>query len=210
MTDATPLTCPNCGHPLPEQQHKVVMTTCPSCVTTLYIDGPRLLTAGAAGELHDGPQLFGVGDVVKLGRKAWEVLGHARFSYGRGWWDEYWCEDPRGKGAWISVDEGDIIVQLPLTKGTHPALRPTSTLGQTFQWQKETFRVVETGQGTVTALRGAFGERLAVGDTFTYVNAQGDNGTLMSCEGDGTGRPNWFIGDWHDPFEVSHPPVVPS
>jgi hypothetical protein len=89
-------TCPNCGYPVPDQMKTVVMLTCPSCDTTLYLQSDRLLSAGSAGEMHDSPALFGVGNQVKLGRTTWDVLGHARFSYGRGWWDEYWCESAKG------------------------------------------------------------------------------------------------------------------
>ncbi|WP_425074557.1 DUF4178 domain-containing protein [Sagittula sp. S175] len=181
------------------------MQTCPSCDTTLYIEGERLLNAGSAGEMHDGPQLFAIGDIVKLGHKAWEALGHARFSYGRGWWDEYWCEDPRGNGAWISVDEGDIVIQFEIPDAQRPGFTTESPLGHSFQWQNERFRVIETGRGECSALRGAFGERLLVGESFTYANAQGDHGTLLSCETDATGS-GWFTGEWHDPFEVSGEP----
>lgn len=195
--------CPNCGHPIPDKVKTAVMLTCPSCDTTLYVQSDKLLNAGTSGEMHDGPQLFSIGDIVKLGRKAWEVLGHARFSYGRGWWDEYWCEDPKGNGVWISVDEGDIVVQVPVDENDErPALRTNSRIGMPFEWRREHFRVVETGSGECEAIRGVFGERLVVGDTFSYANAQGDEGTLLSAETDGTGTA-WFTGEWHDPFEVS-------
>ncbi len=199
------LSCPNCGYPVPETVKTIVMQTCSSCDTTLYMQSDRLLTAGDAGEMHDSPALFGIGDIVKLGRKAWEVLGHARFSYGRGWWDEFWCEDPKGNGAWISVDEGDIIIQTPLAEDKGAPKRPgfavESPVGHRFSYDHEDFRLVEQGEGTCVALRGAFGERLSVGDVFAYANAQGDDGTLLSCETDSSGS-GYFAGEWHDPFEV--------
>jgi len=198
------LSCPNCGHPFDGSKKAIVMQTCPSCDTTLYVQSDRLLTAGHAGEMHDSPALWAIGDIVKLGRKAWEILGHARFSYGRGWWDEYWAEDPRGFGTWISVDEGDIIVQEPLdlAQDERPGFATQSPVGHAFAFDHEDFRLIETGQGTCVALRGSFGERLMVGDVFEYANAQGGQGTLLSCETD-AGDTSYFAGYWHDPFDIS-------
>lgn len=197
------LTCPNCGSPVPPNVTTVVMSTCPSCDTTLYVQSDRLLSAGSAGEMHDSPGLFGLGDSVKLGRRRWQVLGHARFSYGRGWWDEYWCETAKGAQAWVSVDEGDIVVQTPLPPEARPGFSAQSPLGHAFDFDNETFRVIETGEGTCIALRGGFGERLAVGDVFAYANAQGDQGRLLSCEEDSA--TGYFTGAWHDPFDVEGP-----
>jgi hypothetical protein len=196
------LTCPNCGHPIPATARKIVMQTCASCDTTLYRQGDALLNAGSAGEMHETPGLFGLGDIVKLGRKAWEVLGHARFSYGRGWWDEFWCEDPTGLGAWVSVDEGDIVIQFPLGEDQRPSFTTDVGVGHKFRFLGEDFTVIEHGEGSCVALRGLFGERLGIGDSFRYANAQGNDGALLSCERDGSGM-SYFIGEWHDPFEIS-------
>lgn len=194
--------CPNCGHPIPALAKTIVMTTCPSCDTTLYVQGQALLNAGTAGEMFDAPLLFDIGDIVKLGRRAWEVLGHARFSYGRGWWDEYWCEDPKGRGTWVAVDEGDIVVQEALPESSRPSMVAAGPVGARFSFEGEDFTVIETGSGDCTALRGQFGERLLVGDSFRYANAQGLRGTLLSCEQDGTGT-GYFAGEWHDPFDIA-------
>ncbi|MBP0484133.1 DUF4178 domain-containing protein [Sagittula salina] len=186
------------------------MQTCPSCDTTLFVSGDRLEQAGSAGEMHDGPTLFTIGDLVKLGRRAWEVLGHARFSYGRGWWDEYWCEDPRGNGAWISVDEGDVVVQTAISEGTKPRFRTDARIGSIFQYAGVKYRCVEKGAGECAALRGAFGEVLQVGEVFAYANAQGEDGGLISVETSGDGpeaETRWFRGEWHDPFEIDAPPA---
>lgn len=194
------LTCPNCGTRVPDQIGLVTMMTCASCDTTLFLDGANLRAAGQSGEMHDSPTLFGLGDTVKLGRNRVTIMGHARYSYGRGWWDEFWGTDQREKGLWISVDEGDIVVQRPLEKAL--GVPTGAKVGTAFEYDHEHFRVVETGEAECVAIRGAFGETLLVGERYRYLNAQGDDGSLISAEvaPDGT---TWFIGRWHDPFEIS-------
>jgi len=193
------MTCPNCGDAVPDQIALVAMVTCPSCGTTLYVDGARLRDAGAAGVLHDSPQLFGIGHTVRLDRVPFTVHGQARFSYGRGWWDEFWGLDHNGNGLWVSVDEGDIVLQTPLDD--RPPIGQTSRVGQRFTYAGEGFRVVETGSADCTAVLGAFGERLLVGESYGYLNASGESGALLSGEFQG-GQSAWFLGAWIDPFDV--------
>jgi hypothetical protein len=148
--------------------------------------------------MHDMPLLFSVGQQVRLGKLDLQVLGHARFSYGRGSWDEFWCLEAGGKGYWVSVDEGDIVVQVPIKSAP---LSPEMSVGEMLQHQAVVYRVVERGAGECVALRGQFDEDLAIGETFAYANAQSDDGRLISCEVS-DGETLWFSGKWYDPFEV--------
>ncbi|MFZ7091079.1 DUF4178 domain-containing protein [Primorskyibacter sp. 2E233] len=195
------LTCPNCGDAVPAQISYVTMVTCPSCSTTLYLDGARLRAAGKAGEMHDGPKLFDLGDTVRLGEATVQIMGHARFSYGRGWWDEFWGLDEEQRSVWVSVDEGDIILQYPMKESFWPPLQSGSPVGTAFKHRDETWRVVEHDKAECIALRGSFGEQLAVGETYRFINAQSESGALMSGEFWEDGRA-WFLGFWHDPFEI--------
>ncbi|KUF12461.1 DUF4178 domain-containing protein [Pseudoponticoccus marisrubri] len=192
--------CPNCGDAVPGRLDAALMAVCPSCDSTLYILDGRLNAAGTAGVMHDAPTLIGLGDRVQLDGRWLTVEGHARFSYGPGWWDEFWATAPKGDGVWISVDEGDVVAQsdLPDPPADLPA-RPR--LGDTVQYRGETYAATEIDSGECTALRGVFPERLAVGDRFDYVNLSGPETTLLSAETH-AGQTDWFLGAWLDPFEL--------
>ncbi len=187
---------------MPAQIRHVVMLTCPSCGTTLYLDGTRLENAGASGEMHDAPALFGIGDSVQLDRARIDILGHARFSYGRGWWDEYWGQNEKQTGCWISVDEGDVVLQYPIPRKRWPQLSARPRLGLPFMYDGKDFAVTEIDVAECVALRGAFGEVLEIGETYRFFNAEGSDGALLSGEF-WDGGESWFVGYWHDPFEVT-------
>lgn len=193
--------CPNCGDSLPDRIAQMRMETCASCGSTVYINDDVLSAAGQAGEMFDAPMLFQVGKETRLDRMRLSVKGHVRYSYGRGWWDEFWCLNRKGKGVWVSVDEGDIVVQRPLLTSPPHDFRPDTRVGSLFEHDGEDFRVVERGEGTCVALRGQFCEIVTVGETYRYINAQGNLGTLLSCES-ATGENDYFAGEWFDPFEV--------
>ena len=104
------IACPNCGDRI-DLRDGVRMLTCPSCGTTLLYEDAVVRQAGSAGVMHDAPLLFGIGDRVRCPAGIFDILGHARFDYGRGWWDEFWALDEDGHPAWLSIDEGDVAVQ---------------------------------------------------------------------------------------------------
>ncbi|WP_227445973.1 DUF4178 domain-containing protein [Cognatishimia sp. F0-27] len=187
---------------MPTAIARAVMLTCPSCSTTLYVDGGRLRHAGTAGEMLDAPLLFDVGDRVTLGLDTYDVLGHARFSYGRGWWDEFWVEDAEGGGAWLSVDEGDIVLQVLVPRDRWPAVPRNIRVGSGIQAFGQSFVITERDQGTCVALRGVFGEALQIGETYEYLNANGSDGSLLSGEF-WEGGQAWSLGRWYDPFETT-------
>lgn len=197
------LTCPNCGTPVEGNIRWLRMATCVSCQTSLVMAQSGLRALGPAGEMHDVPQLFGLGDWVRIGTDQITLLGQARFSYGRGFWDEFWGQDASGDSVWLSVDEGDIAVQRPVASGEMPILaRRDERLGHDLMWQYSHFTVTETEAATCVALRGCFDEVLRVGEAYRFVNLMSDDDKLLSVEIDGADS-RWFIGSWADPFTVT-------
>ena len=195
------MNCPNCGSGLDPKFGAAKMTTCPSCSTTLYLTGAHIKNAGSSGEMHDSPLLIKVGQLVDVGAKTYNVLGHARFDYGRGWWDEFFAISEGGGAFWISVDEGDIVLQEPLPKNEAPNLTSRPRLGASLEVFGSHFRVSEHAEATCIAVRGDFPEVLYVGAQHTYVNCQGQDGLILSGEFS-SGTPDWYIGQWLDPFEL--------
>jgi hypothetical protein len=193
--------CPNCGDLVSPAIKSVKMITCASCTTTLLLEDAGLRLAGEQGVLHDVPMLFGLGDHLRIGKASYDILGHARFSYGRGTWDEFWAIDGQGAPVWISVDEGDLIVQRILARADWPKYDGYLRLGSTFLYKAEEFRVDEVGTGTCTGLKGSFGHELTVGESYKFLNLQGEDGGVLSAEIQGA-QYEWFIGHWVDPFEV--------
>lgn len=177
------------------------MLTCDGCLTTLYLQDDRLLNAGQSGEMHDSPLLFGLGDRVRFGKTRVDILGHARFSYGRGWWDEFWGMDRQGNGVWVSVDEGDVVVQRALPDDDQPNIARSARIGQETMFQGMDLRVTERDSATCIAVRGSFDETLFVGQTYDFLNLEGPDGLLVSGEFSDDGE-IWFAGEWFDPFEV--------
>ncbi|MFV0359156.1 DUF4178 domain-containing protein [Tropicimonas sp.] len=192
--------CPNCGDRLPQRFDAALMAVCDSCHSTVYrVDG-RLLTAGLAGEMHEAPMLADLNSRLRIGTEWLDVAGHARFSYGPGWWDELWAVRPDGTGRWVSIDEGDVVVQDRLETPAGP-MPQRPALGLRLSWRGQPFTATEIDTGRCVALRGVFPERLAIDDRFGYVNLSSAGGALLSAETH-AGTTDWFAGHWLDPFTL--------
>lgn len=197
-----PVTCPNCGYGFAGLRRSTRMFDCPSCETTLFRKADALEPIGAHGEMHDAPSLLALGDTVAAIGSRWTVLGHVRYDYGRGFWDEMWAETPDGAGAWISIDEGDVVIQRPLDRrSVRAGLAGDLRLGAKVRVEGEIYTVTEMDRATATAFRGQLPERIELGETHRFVNASGDDGTLLSGEV-WDGGESWSVGSWLDPFTL--------
>ena len=195
------LNCPNCGYDLESRFAAAKMTTCASCQTTLFLESGHVRDAGSSGEMHDAPLLFQVGQSVSTNAETYNIIGHARFSYGPGWWDEFFAVMQDGEEVWISVDEGDVIVQRLLPRDAAPSITKPPKLGAYVTTRMDNYRVTETDTATCVALRGEFPEIIKIGMTYLYVNCQGDDDILLSGEFS-TGAPDWYTGVWLDQYNL--------
>lgn len=214
--------CPNCGANVEDPPRQGAVLACAFCRTTLLIHADKLEAAGTAGELFEGPQLFEVGQTIKLGGLTISLMGRAQFSYGKGYWDEYWAEiyGSSGQPCFLSVDEGDLALQrriprdesLPMAEvgrgGRSKLIEPNLKklkIGHPLVFNQQTYYLQEFERAQCIALEGAWPEDLAIGEVYTYLNAADGQGGILSAEIWGNpGREElaWFIGEWHSPFDI--------
>ncbi len=178
------------------------MTNCPACGTSLYLLDDRFELAGDQGVMHDAPMLMTMGHRVTLLGTNWRLIGQARFSYGRGFWDEFWAEGGDGITAWISVDEGEVVVQTELHQGERPKLATAPALGDSVPCNGTLYRVTELETATCQAFRGTLPEVMTLGETYCFANCTGEDGSLLSGEF-WQGQSAWFHGHWTDAFDIT-------
>jgi len=194
------MTCPNCGAALSATLTRAKMVACEYCESTVVLEDDALRSAGEKGVMAQEPSLFVLGREITYNSERFLPVGHARFSYGTGWWDEFWAINSAGDGVWISVDEGEIAVEMPYDIAipyTPAQLQKNARviLGD------ETFTVTEADSATCTALRGEFPETLHVGQRYEYWHLSGPRGRLVTLEySDGEFAAS--EGMWIDPYLI--------
>ncbi len=194
--------CENCGAALPRRFRHSRMIVCPSCGSTSVLKDEAFRLAGTGGVMQDAPSLVALGVEMLAGSQRVTPIGHARFDYGRGWWDEYWCLQGRGdsRGCWLSVDEGDYALEWPVDEDLWPPER-NLTLGQRVTVDMRPYTVTEAENATCIAVRGEFPEELTVGETHLYYDLSAPGAGLATYEVWEGGR-GWTSGVWIDPWDV--------
>lgn len=191
--------CANCGASIERRNSATRIASCPHCDTTqMFVDDAWQL-AGKQGVMQDVPTLLVLGQSSNVDGRQITPIGHARFSYGRGWWDEFWCETASGM-LWISIDEGDVAIEEPVPSELCPR-NFVAKLGATVEVDGVRYTVTEAETAECTAVRGEFPEILSIGETHLYFDLSGPAKEIITLE-QWDGESAWFYGHWIDPWQV--------
>lgn len=177
------------------------MITCEFCGTTSVLRDQVFETAGSGGDMLDTPSLIQLGQSVLIRSVDLMPVGHARFSYGRGWWEEFWCIDGQGDGFWLSVDEGDYALERPL-KDQHWPKDFRARFGATAEIMGDIYKVTEAETASCLAVRGEFPEELELGEAHLYFDLSAKDAAMATYE-KWDGGDAWSVGHWVDPWDVS-------
>ncbi len=191
--------CENCGAEVERRIRSSKLVACTHCDTTLMLVDDVFRKAGEQGVMQDAPSLLKLGERVNIAGGTVTPVGQARFSYGRGWWDEFWC-DADGEMIWVSVDEGDYAVERPMDKDRQPR-RFAGKLGGQVTISGVKFTVTEAETGECIGLRGEFPEELRIGEKHLFYDLTGPRGELVTVE-EWDDERTWFIGNWVDPWRI--------
>ena len=198
-SDFTMANCANCGAAIERQNTSSRLVACPYCDTTQMFVDDAFQLAGQQGVMLDVPTLLVLGKPAMVERRRVIPRGHARFSYGRGWWDEFWCEAD-DEMLWISVDEGDVAIEGPLPKSQWPeSFSPQ--LGAKVKIGGTEYTVTEAETAECVAVRGEFPEVISIGETHLYYDLSGENKEIVTLE-QWEDESAWFRGKWIDPWKV--------
>lgn len=196
------LNCPSCGAPLPKTYSASRLVACGNCRSVLLLNKQGVDPLSKQADLADYPSLFEIGRQYRYGDLLLMPTGWLRFSYGRGTWDEWWCETDRGQGVWISVDEGDFVMEQSQPKLSLPPLAEIKQK-QGLDLFNSHWIATEFGQAHYEGMAGAIPELVTPDRHFDYVHLSAPGRQLITLEYDHPeAEPAVFLGEWLDPFAI--------
>lgn len=206
--------CPSCGGGIELHAPDIRITTCPHCSSGLFLEDNSIKDLGIKSQMAAYPSLLSLFHNFRYQDKVMMPVGHVRFDYGRGFWDEWWVIDQKtGEGHWMSVDEGDYALERPISLDRFLlAGQGAAKVRQSLKINKnlhlkaldghlETVRVTEVGEGVCIGLEGEIPELIHLNDRFDYAHLSGDQQRLYTVEVEGD-EISLFQGDWIDPFLI--------
>ncbi len=197
--------CPNCGAELPLRFRHAKMAVCEHCDATIFLEDDGMRLAGTRSVLAEMPSLIRLGQAFSYDSRDYLPVGHLRYRYTLGRWDEWWILDQDGNGLWLSVDEGDFVFEKPLQWDQLPTRLPAFRqlqLDQSVRLLEQDWTVTERDQGRCEGFRGQLPARVAEGEHFFYAHLSGPDASLLTLEYARDGTVSASRGYWVDPFEI--------
>jgi hypothetical protein len=152
---------------------------------------------GKASTLSPEPSLIRVHDPIIIDRTNYLPLGKIRYSYGRGFWEEWFLINQNNQEFWLSIDEGDFVLERP-AKMTLPFSNIDKlTMGKSYG----EYVVTEIGEGECVGFEGELPKKITINEKHRYVHLSKGGASLMTIESSKEGI-EIFKGKWIDPFEI--------
>ena len=196
--------CPQCGSALDIATQYVKLVQCASCKSSVFLENDATRLAGDSSVLAPELSLITLNEPFLYNQKSYTPMGMIRYSYGRGFWEEWWIRDKSDKTYWLSVDEGDFVLQEKI-KVDYPEsflgdLR-VSTEHQMGKTIDGTWLVTEVGTATCEGFVGSLPKLVKKGDSYRYMHLSGANALMRTLEVSDTGVET-YEGVWISPFDI--------
>ncbi|HIP51174.1 MAG TPA: DUF4178 domain-containing protein [Campylobacterales bacterium] len=189
--------CPQCGDTLEIHFKYSKLIKCRSCNSSIFLEDDTVKLIGKSSALSPEPSLIELHKIFKYRSQTFTPLGKIRYSYGRGFWEEWFLKDEKNKAFWLSIDEGDFVLQEKV-KLSFPVSRTQKfTVGAKYG----KYIVTEKGEGLCVGFEGELPEKIELQEKHDYVHLSQGYGKLVTLEFTDKSIQS-FRGEWIDPLEI--------
>jgi hypothetical protein len=192
------LTCPQCGYQLPLYFTHVKLLQCEACRSNIFLENDATRLAGNQSVLAPEISIIILNTPFGYEKKSYLPLGKIRYSYGRGFWEEWWLKDNQGNEYWLSVDEGDLVLETSVALSYANDLFTSLKIGD----RLKDGVVTEIGEAKCVGFDGALPKIIEIDSTYTYAHLSSKEGSLVTLERI-DGQIQAYRGRWISPFDIT-------
>ncbi len=189
------ISCPSCGAGRTLHNPGLVMFVCDYCSNAVHWDNDAVHAAGKQALLSEGCSRLYRGAMGSYHNKRFHVLGRVRYSFGEGFWDEWFLELDDDSTCWMSEDQHQLSVQRKIDLKVSGKIEHYR-VGNEIAARDSVFVVQEIGNAECIGIEGELPEIWQVGETYPYINATSLEGHYsLGIELDDD-PPTVFLGKW--------------
>ena len=189
--------CPQCGDALEIHFQYSKLIKCSSCSSSIFLEDDAVKFIGKSSSLSPEPSIIELHKPFKLQGKTFTPLGKIRYSYGRGFWEEWFLKDKGNQEFWLSIDEGDFVLQEKV-KISLPFKSPSAyKVGLKYG----NYLVTEKGEGTCIGFEGELPENINTHQKHQYIHLSLGQGNLVTVEFT-KDLTETFKGKWINPLDI--------
>ncbi|MBM73754.1 MAG: hypothetical protein CMK59_00020 [Proteobacteria bacterium] len=197
--------CPSCGAEQKIQNPATVSLVCEYCSNIVVWDEAGLKLAGKESRLTEGFSRLFRGATGSVKGQRFAVVGRVRYSFGRGFWDEWYLALETGEYVWLTEDNHELALQKEIDARQEFKDFHGYSLGDELEIDGETFRVQELGMAKCLGLEGELPSGYLPDETYPYVDGSSLNGAKtfgLEFDEPDSGAAKAFVGTWVKPSEL--------
>jgi hypothetical protein len=193
--DRQDIQCPSCGATHEINNPGIITVVCEYCGNAVYWDEKKIKDAGKQSVLPEGFTRLYRGATGRLQNRSFTVMGRIRYSFGSGFWDEWFLEFADGTIGWLTEDNHELALQtrtapkqIPPFESLHPRKK--------INVKKRVFVVQEEGQAECIGDERNLPIEAQTGEVYKFADASSQDGQFtLGIEYDQQ-PPTVFIGRW--------------
>ncbi|WP_265564065.1 DUF4178 domain-containing protein [Sphingomicrobium arenosum] len=108
------LNCPQCGAGVEGALPGLPVVTCASCDSMLMIERGGIEKVGDSGHMPFDVSPLQLGTSLMIEGTRGVLVGRERWAWTRGSWNEWLCELPGGRHAWVAEETGLYMMMSPI------------------------------------------------------------------------------------------------
>ena len=189
--------CPQCGYLLSIHFKFSKLVKCYSCGSSIFLEDDSAKLIGKSSTLSAEPSLIKLHSPFRYEGKSYLPLGKIRYSYGRGFWEEWFLKDDENQEFWLSIDEGDFSLEQKRSFSYKFKSIDTLVIGNVYGG----YIVEEKGFGECVGFEGELPENIEIGEKHYYAHLSKGNGILATVESFDN-KVVTYMGRWIDPFKI--------
>lgn len=172
---AREIACPKCGAGHQIVNPGITMLVCTNCHTVVYWDVDGAIQLGAESILPANQSRLFLFASGSLDGVSYQAVGHLRYDYGRGNWDEWYLQTAEGRVLWVSEDERVITEEVPIDAAGAPPHHSLS-VGTAVTLGDAVYTVRELATATCVGGEGQLPFSVFPGESYAYADLATDDG----------------------------------
>ena len=195
------IACPSCGAETVLRNPASISYVCEYCDTTMMLVDRQWTNTGRKSRLSQGFSRFYVGAVGTLQAKSFEVLGRVRYSFGDGFWDEWYLIFEDASTSWMTEDNHEFCIQSEVQQADiNPNL---FQVGDLLHIQEVQIQILEVGFAKCLGVEGELPANILPNEEYAYADGSSLDGKIaVGFEFDDE-QPTIFMGKWIAPQEIT-------
>ncbi len=171
--------CPKCGAAHQVVNPGITTLVCSSCHAVVYWGADGALQVGSESILPANQSRLFLFASGALDGVTYQVVGHVRYDYGHGTWDEWYLQTDDGRSLWVSEDERVITEEAPVDASAAP---PYGSLkvGTPVDLGGTVYTVRELATATCVGSEGQLPLPVFPGDSYPYADLASEDGTSFA------------------------------